>query len=48
MEHMTENDRIIIASFLDSGMEVKEIAMMLNHDRTTICREINGRRRMTV
>jgi IS30 family transposase len=48
MEHMTENDRIMIASFLDSGMEVKEIARMLNRDRTTICREIKGRRRMTV
>ena len=48
MEHMTENDRIMIAGFLDSGMEVKEIARMLNRNRTTICREVNGRRRMTV
>jgi len=48
MEHMTENDRIMIASFLDSGIEVKEIARMLNRNRTTICREIKGRRRMTV
>jgi len=33
MEHMTENDRIMIAGFLASGMEVKEIARMLNRER---------------
>ena len=47
MEHMTENDRIMIAGFLASGMEVKEIARMLNRNRTTICREIKGHRRKT-
>jgi len=47
LEHLTENDRIMIASFLDNGMEVKEIARMLKRDRTTICRKIKGRRRKT-